>query len=46
MNIARRLLVCLGVLVVFATVAVPVALATESANIIEPQHAPPNAKDG
>jgi hypothetical protein len=46
MNIARRLMVCLGVLVVFATVAVPVALATESANIIEPQNTPPNAEDG
>jgi hypothetical protein len=46
MKIARRLMVCLGVLVVFVTVAVPVALATESANIIEPQNTPPNAEDG
>jgi hypothetical protein len=46
MNIARRLMVCLGVLVVFVTVAVPVAFATESANIIEPQNTPPNAEDG
>jgi hypothetical protein len=46
MKIARRLMVCLGVLVVFVTAAVPVALATESANIIEPQGAPPTAADG
>jgi hypothetical protein len=46
MKIARRLMMCLGVLVVFVIVAVPAALATESANIIQPQHTPPNAEDG
>jgi hypothetical protein len=46
MKIARRLMMCLGVLVVFVIVAVPAALATESANIIQPQHTPPTAEDG
>jgi hypothetical protein len=44
-KITRRLIVCLGVLVA-ALVAAPLALATESANIIEPQHTPPSAEDG
>jgi hypothetical protein len=45
-KIARRLAVCFGVLVVAAMAAAPLALATESANIIEPQHTPPGAEDG
>jgi hypothetical protein len=45
-KIARRLLVCLGILIVAALCAVPLAVATESANIIEPQNSPPNAADG
>jgi hypothetical protein len=45
-KIARRLLVCFGVLVVGALFAAPLAGATESQNIIEPQNDPPSAADG
>ena len=45
-KITRRLFVCLGVLILAALMAAPLALATESANIIQPQHAPASAEDG
>jgi hypothetical protein len=45
-KIARRLMLCFVVLVVASLAAAPLALATESANIIEPQQNPPGAEDG
>ena len=42
----RRVLACLGVLAVAALFMTPLALATESQNVIEPQNDPPSAEDG
>jgi hypothetical protein len=45
-KIARRFVLCLGALMTAALLAAPLALATESANIIEPQNSPATAEDG
>ena len=46
MKIARRLAVCLMMLVAAALSVAPMALATESQNIIQPQNTPANDEDG
>jgi hypothetical protein len=45
-KIVGRLATYLGALIAAALLLAPVALATESANIIEPQGSPPSAEDG